>query len=112
MGALSAEQGLELFDAACAADEALVLPVRLDIQALRAQAEDGVLPALLRGLIRSPFATSDQGAGSLARRLDASPEAEHEGVVLEMVLTEVATVLGHASPDAIAERAGVQRAWV
>jgi polyene macrolide polyketide synthase len=108
IGALSVEEGLELFDAASAIDEALVLPIRLDLAALRAQAEGGVMPGLYSGLVQIPSRRASRGAGgSLARRLAATPEAERESVVLEMVLTEIATALGHASPAAI----GKQRAF-
>ncbi len=107
VGALSAEESLELFDAASATREALVLPVRLDAAALRALAADGVLPALFRGLIRAPSRRKGREAGSLARRLAGVPEGERKSIVLEVVRTEVATVLGHASPAAI----GVQRAF-
>jgi acyl carrier protein len=59
-----------------------------------------VLPALLGGLVRSPPRRAD-GSGSLARRLAGLPEAEWDGVVMELVRTQVAAVLGHASPEAI-----------
>jgi polyketide synthase 12 len=108
MGALSTDEGLELFDVASATDEALVLPARLDSAALRAQAVDGTLPSLFRGLVRAPSRRGGKEAsGSLARRLAGVPEGEREGVVLELVRAEVATVLGHDSPAAV----GVQRAF-
>ena len=51
---LSTEFGLELFDEAQGLDEALLVPVRLDLGVLRGQARAGMLPALLRGLVRVP----------------------------------------------------------
>ena len=54
MGALSSEQGLQLFDAALAAGEAFMLPARLDLAVLRAQARTGTRPALLAGLVHVP----------------------------------------------------------
>uniref|UniRef100_UPI003C7E9EED type I polyketide synthase n=1 Tax=Streptomyces sp. rh45 TaxID=3028726 RepID=UPI003C7E9EED len=48
---LPTEEGLRLFDAALAADERLLLPIGLDLRALRGA--DGV-PALLRGLVPAP----------------------------------------------------------
>jgi len=103
--ALSVAEGLELFAAARAADEALAVPLRLDVAALRAQARAGVLPPLLRGLVRMPARGLGDGAsGSLARRLAGVPEGERERVALELVCAEVAIVLGHASADAIDER--------
>jgi len=102
MGPLSVEQGLELFDAALGGGEALMLPVALDLAALRAQARTGVLPGVLSGLVRVPARRASEHTGaSLARRLAGLAEAEREGVVLEIVRGQVAAVLGHASPEAI-----------
>ncbi len=102
MGALSVEEGLELFDVASAAHEAVLLPLRLDLAALRARAVDGTLPTLFSSLIRAPSRRESKQEGSLARRLAGVPEGEREDVVLELVRTEVAIVLGHTSPGAIA----------
>ncbi len=110
VSALSPQQGLALFDAARALDRALVLPMRLDTAALRAQLADQAPPALLRGLIRPParrVGREGKGSGSLARRLAALPVHEREEEVLRLVRMQVAIVLGHASPDAI----GAQQAF-
>ncbi len=102
---LTSEEGLELFDAALWADRALALPVRLDVPALRAQARAGALPALLRGLVRAPARRAPDDAGrSLARRLGAVPADEREGVLLEVVRSEAATILGHTSAEAVQAR--------
>ena len=111
MAGLSSREGLELFDAANAAGEALVIPVRLDIPVLRAQARAGMVPALLRGLVRAPARRAGEG-GSLAARLAGVPEGEREGVVLELVRAEVAVVLGHATPSAIDVQRAFRRARV
>ncbi len=97
--ALSAEEGLGYFDAAMSADEALVVALRLDGVALRAQARAGLLPAVLRGLVRVPARRA--GGGSLAARLAGVRERERERVALEVVRGEVALVLGYSSPDAV-----------
>ncbi|KJK34002.1 hypothetical protein, partial [Saccharothrix sp. ST-888] len=52
-GMLAAE-GLALFDAACAADDPMLVQMQLDLVALRAEARAGTLPPLLRGLVRTP----------------------------------------------------------
>ncbi|WP_285710905.1 type I polyketide synthase, partial [Microtetraspora sp. NBRC 16547] len=88
---LSEQDGLALFDTALAADKALILPVRLDLGALR----DAPVPAMLRGLVRRP-ARRTRPASSLAERLATVPEAEQEALLLELVGTEAAAVLGHA----------------
>ncbi len=105
---LTSEGGLELFDTAHIVGEALVLPMRLDIPALRALGKTGMLPPLLRGLIRAPARrASDNAKGSLARRLADVPEDKHRQLIIELVRSEIAIVLGHASPQAVE----VQRAF-
>ncbi len=100
IGALSDEEGLELFDAALLADKGQPIAVRLIPASLRALAKAGALHPLLQGLVRVSGARS-VAADSLARKLAAVPEAERERVALELVRSEVATVLGHASAGAI-----------
>jgi hypothetical protein len=101
VGALSAEVGLDLFDQSLGLDAALLAPVRLDMAVLRAQARAGMLPALLRGLVRAPTRQGESAGGSLAQRLAGVPEADRERVVLELVRAQVAGVLGHASAAAV-----------
>ena len=101
IGALSTDLGLELFDQARRLDAALMVPVQLDLAALRAQARAGLLPALLRGLVRAPVRRVQAAGGSLAQRLAGVPAPDRERVTLEFVQAQVAAVLGHASRDAI-----------
>jgi acyl transferase domain-containing protein/acyl carrier protein len=104
LSALSSEHGLELFDAALSPERApLVLAASLDRRELRAQARTGVLPAILSGLVRAPKRSSADQSGSLAARLAAAPEAERDGVALEVVRAEVAAVLAYPSPEAVDE---------
>jgi acyl transferase domain-containing protein/NADP-dependent 3-hydroxy acid dehydrogenase YdfG/acyl carrier protein len=106
--ALSAREGLELFDRARELGDALLVPVHLDAAALRAQARAGWVPPLLRGLVRvAARGVGEAAGGSLAQRLAGVPEGERERAVLELVCAETATVLGHASSAAIE----VQRAF-
>ncbi|RMI27408.1 SDR family NAD(P)-dependent oxidoreductase, partial [Streptomyces triticirhizae] len=52
VGSLTEDEGMALFDAALGRDEALLVPMRLDLAAARAQAEGGgQVPALLRALL-------------------------------------------------------------
>nr|WP_024802963.1 type I polyketide synthase [Nocardia sp. BMG51109] len=97
---VSAELGLGLFDRALESSAALRVPVHLDLAALRAQARGGLLPALFRGLVRTPV-RRESGAGSLAQRLAGVDPAEREQIVLEAVRTQVAAVLGYTSTEAI-----------
>ncbi|MFI6945109.1 SDR family NAD(P)-dependent oxidoreductase [Streptomyces sp. NPDC050422] len=100
--ALSEEEGLALFDAALASGLAATVPLRIDTNVLRSRA--AALPALLRGLVRVPVRRSaqsaDGGDGLLARLagLDADARA---AALLDLVRTQVAGVLGHASADAV-----------
>jgi acyl transferase domain-containing protein/thioesterase domain-containing protein/acyl carrier protein len=91
----SAEQGVEMFDAARAGEDSLLAPVGLDLAALRDQAAIGVLPAPLRDLVGPPG--GDGGEGDLRERLRSMPPAERQAAVLDLVLTEAATVLGFGS---------------
>ncbi|MGW3572304.1 SDR family NAD(P)-dependent oxidoreductase, partial [Streptomyces sp. NPDC000941] len=103
MPALPAERGVALFDAALAVPDAVLLPVPLDLPALRARGE---IPPLLRGLIRTPLrrsaATAPGTSASLAQRLAGLPRAERSEAALDLVRTHVALVLGHATADVVA----------
>jgi NADPH:quinone reductase-like Zn-dependent oxidoreductase/acyl carrier protein len=101
VGALPAHLGLELFDQGRQHDTALVVPVRLDLAALRALARAGLLPPLLRGLVRTPARRAQAAGGSLAQRLAAVPRSDWERVTLDLVQAQVAAVLGHASPETV-----------
>ncbi|WP_405722913.1 SDR family NAD(P)-dependent oxidoreductase [Streptomyces sp. NBC_00046] len=105
---LSTEAGLTLFDLGTAAGEPLLLPVRLDLTALRAQATAGTLPPLMRKLVRAAApraAAGDDATGTggvgLAQRLAGLSEEDRDRVVLDLVRTHAAAVLGHASAAAV-----------
>ncbi|MEY9969619.1 3-oxoacyl-(acyl-carrier-protein) synthase/acyl carrier protein, partial [Streptacidiphilus sp. MAP12-16] len=102
---LSSAEGLSLFDAAGVAGDAALVPMRLDLVALRAQAAAGLLPALLRGLVRVParrVARSGGAGGSeLVGQLLALPSGERERVLLELVCARVAEVLGYTDAGAV-----------
>ncbi|WP_030242519.1 beta-ketoacyl reductase, partial [Streptomyces lavendulae] len=103
--ALSAAEGVALFDSACASGQALLVPVRLDLAALRAAARGGMLPPLLSGLVRMPSRRAARGGtaagGAFARQLTALPQDQRPGAVLELVRGQVAAVLGFAGPEAV-----------
>jgi polyketide synthase 12 len=107
--AFSVSEGLELFDAALGASEALTVPVRLDPLALRAAARAGALPALLADLQaagsgRARARRAPSANASLTARLAGLTEEERRRVALAVVRGEVAAVLGHDSPEAIDPR--------
>ncbi|WUI10509.1 SDR family NAD(P)-dependent oxidoreductase [Micromonospora sp. NBC_00421] len=107
---LTTDQGLALFDAAQSVDEALQVPIRLDVGALRAA---GKVPPLLTGLVpvaasgdTAATATPDDADRTLAERLAGLTVAEQRELVLETVRGHAAVVLGHADPQAVdADRA-------
>ncbi|HEX2315620.1 MAG TPA: SDR family NAD(P)-dependent oxidoreductase, partial [Thermomonospora sp.] len=94
---IGGEEGVALFDTAVRSGRPLVVAARFDRAALRAL--DGDVPEVLRGLVRTGGRRA--ATGSLARRLTGVPEAEREGVVLELVRASVAEVLGHGTPDGV-----------
>ncbi|MER5932829.1 type I polyketide synthase [Streptomyces sp. NPDC002054] len=100
VNALTAAEGVALFDAACAADRPpLLVPVKLDLAALRAQAGSGMLPPLLSGLVRTPVRRA--AAGTTGPGLAGMTAAEQQSFVLDLVCTQVAAVLGHAGPETV-----------
>ncbi|MEH0626446.1 type I polyketide synthase [Streptomyces stelliscabiei] len=99
--ALPTEEGLALFDAALAGDDPVLVPVGLDLRAR----PGGPVPHLLRSLVRTPAARrrGPEPEASLRPRLAAVPEAEQGEILLRLVRTQAAEVLGHADPDALSE---------
>ncbi|MEU9968285.1 type I polyketide synthase [Streptomyces malaysiensis] len=104
---LSPAEGLALLDSALTTDEVAPVPMRVDAVALRAQAAAGALAPLLRGLVRVPVRRAvDAAAGggsALAERLAGLSEAERDRLLLDLVRTQVAAVLGYAGPQAVEE---------
>ncbi|MDQ0841391.1 type I polyketide synthase [Streptomyces sp. V1I6] len=111
VAALAPDEGLALFDTSRTLDDAVLVPMRIELGALRAQAADGTLPPLLRGLVRTPARrAADSGArtgtrhgtdlaGSLEDRLAGLSAAERDQKIMELVRTQVAAVLGYTGPD-------------
>nr|AXL05862.1 polyketide synthase [uncultured bacterium] len=103
--AIGPEEGMELFDAALGAGQALVVPVKLDLRGTRAGRD---VPHLLRGLVRvsrQQARAASTEDGGLATRLAGLAAAEQEALLLDLVRGQVAVVLGHAGPEAVREDA-------
>ncbi|MBQ1101332.1 KR domain-containing protein, partial [Streptomyces sp. b94] len=100
--AVTAEQGTALFDAALASGEPNILPVRLDLTALRGR-ED--VPDLLRGLVRGRRRRSAAGGSAatagLVQRLEGLNETERREMMLDLVRGQVAVVLGHSGAQTV-----------
>ncbi|MFF1282977.1 SDR family NAD(P)-dependent oxidoreductase [Streptomyces sp. NPDC058299] len=105
--ALTPDEGLALFDAALNTGEALLVPIKLDLRAARADAAaGGAVQPLMRGLIRvtrqaARTAAADRTGGGLADRLAALTPDEQEALLLDVVRGQVAAVLGHAGADQV-----------
>ncbi|HET9381869.1 MAG TPA: SDR family NAD(P)-dependent oxidoreductase, partial [Streptomyces sp.] len=105
--ALPSAEGMELFDAAVGSGRALLVPVKLDPRRMRADAASGGgVPHLLRGLVgavRRTAHTVEPGDGrrGLPERLAGLGPAEREALLLDLVRTQAAVVLGHSGPGGI-----------
>ncbi|RSM86750.1 hypothetical protein DMA10_36430 [Streptomyces sp. WAC 01420] len=111
--AMPTATGLALFDAALGREEAVLVPVRFDLPAVRARLLEHGTPAVLRDLVRLPArrnqaqaALSRSEADALLQRLGALPAQERAKAVLDLVRTQVAAVLGFAGPHAVAADRG------
>ncbi|MGC0417758.1 acyl transferase domain-containing protein/NADPH:quinone reductase-like Zn-dependent oxidoreductase/acyl carrier protein [Embleya sp. AB8] len=100
---LRTDEGFALFDAAVATGRPALVPTRWNIAALARQADGGVLPALLRGLVGAPGngAAPDRPRPDLGERLAALSEAERQDTLLEVVRQHAASVLGHPSVEVV-----------
>jgi acyl carrier protein len=110
---MSSTEGLALFDAALRSGEPVLVPVRLDMAALR----DGTreTPPVLRGLVHTPArrtaaAMSGNGTAGIGgtdqqaafvERLAALPEASRQTATVDLIRTQAAAVLGHSSTQLV-----------
>ncbi|WP_246150751.1 type I polyketide synthase [Streptomyces qinzhouensis] len=104
----STDQGLALFEAALALPHAGLVPLRLDRSRLQARADVGDVHPLLRGLVRGRVRRVAGGAGAgvgvvggLGGRLVGLGVGEARRVVLDVVRSHAATVLGHADSGGV-----------
>ncbi|MER0246191.1 beta-ketoacyl reductase [Streptomyces sp. HSW2009] len=101
VAAMSAAEGLALFDAALAHGAPLLVPVKLNLARL---ATAGSVPPLLSALAPAGAAATRRTAadgggadgGSLRERLAALPAADRERHLVDLVAGQVAAVLGHS----------------
>jgi mycoketide-CoA synthase len=104
--ALPTAEALQLFDTAMVVDEPLLLPARIDTAALRANA--AVVPPMFVDLLNAPTRrrvddslAASKSKSALAHRIYGLPEAEQHAVLLDLVRSHIATVLGNTTPEAI-----------
>jgi polyketide synthase 7 len=98
---MASGQGLALFDTAVRSDEAVLVPVRLDLPAAGTPHAGRTASPLLRALAGTPAGPGAAAAGeptgaALAQQLRSLPPAEAEAALLDAVRTQTALVLGHA----------------
>ncbi|MBF9134818.1 SDR family NAD(P)-dependent oxidoreductase, partial [Plantactinospora sp. S1510] len=104
---LSTAEGFALFDAALGLDHAALLPMKLDLPALRERAANQPVPPLLRGLVRparpraATVAVVASELQSWAVRLAAMNLTDRRDALLTLIRAEAAAVLGHQELDAI-----------
>ncbi|MFK4067215.1 type I polyketide synthase [Streptomyces sp. NPDC029674] len=114
---LSAAEGMALFDSALGLDEPderpdapngpsapgdpnnpVLVPVHLDLTAYRGRA----VPPLLRSLVKAPARPRTAAdSAPLRQRLAAADVTEHGRIIVDLVLSQAAEVLGHATPEAL-----------
>ncbi|MGC4808716.1 SDR family NAD(P)-dependent oxidoreductase [Micromonospora sp. DT233] len=94
---LSTADGVALFDLAAGTGRAAVLPMRLDLAALRDAGEH--LPPVFRTLVRRPRRRAAEAgsvaAASLADRLAGLDPEQRRAALRDLVREQAATVLGH-----------------
>jgi acyl transferase domain-containing protein/acyl carrier protein len=95
MPMMTAEQGLELFDAAVGAGRAFVVPTRLDLSALSGIGE---VPPLLRRLVRGGQRRAANATVAVQDSLAAQPPEERLRTLVNLVRAQAAAVLGYATP--------------
>ncbi|WP_393060648.1 type I polyketide synthase [Streptomyces sp. LN549] len=99
---ISSESGVALFDAALQMTEPVIVPVHLDLAAVRAQGDSSrELFRTLVPVVTRRRATGHVEANGLQQRLARLAEPEREAAMLEVVLEQVASVLGYSSLQAI-----------
>jgi polyketide synthase 12 len=106
--AMSSTQALQLLDTAMVIDEPFLLPAHIDITALRAKFDGGTLPPMFVDLVNAPARrqvddslAAAKSKSALLQRLDGLPEDEQQAVLLDLVRSHIATVLGNSTPESI-----------
>jgi polyketide synthase 12 len=106
--ALSSSEALQLFDTALVVDEPFLLSARIDTAALRAKFDGGTLPPMFVDLINAPARrqvddslAAAKSKSALRQRLEGLPEDEQHALLLDLVRSHIATVLGNATPEGI-----------
>jgi polyketide synthase 12 len=104
--ALPSDEAMELFDTALIVNEPFIAPARIDLAALRSHA--AAVPPMFTDLINAPARrqvddslAAAKSKSALAHRLHGLPEPEQHAVLLDLVRSHIATVLGNTTAEAI-----------
>ncbi|WP_425548368.1 type I polyketide synthase [Actinoplanes palleronii] len=99
-GALDTTAGLAAFDAALTTGRPLLVPIALDLPAVRATAGDGDVPGLLQSLLPAPRRAPTAAAATpdLAARLAGLDPDARDRMLLDLLRERTAGILGYASP--------------
>ncbi len=106
--AMSSDQELELMDTALIVDQPFLLSAYIDFAALRAKFDGGTLAPMFVDLISVPnrrqvndsLATM-KSKSALAKQLHRLPEDEQHAVLVDLVRSHIATVLGNTMFEAV-----------
>ncbi|MGW6118091.1 type I polyketide synthase [Nocardia sp. NPDC055165] len=101
---LTDDDGMALFDNALSTGRALAVPARLDLTALGSLGDVDEMPAMLRSLLRGPRRAAGGGSDESAKLLSSltgQEPAEQERIILGVIRSHAAAVLGHASAEAV-----------
>ena len=105
---MSSDEALQLLDTAMIVDEPFMLPAHIDFAALRVKFAGGTLPPMFVDLINAPARrqvddslAAAKSKSALLQRLEGLAEDEQRAILLDLVRSNIATVLGNASPEAI-----------
>ncbi|WP_143645202.1 type I polyketide synthase, partial [Streptomyces antioxidans] len=101
-GHIVQERTAGLLDAALATERPHVLSMKLDLKATRKRAD--AVPALMRGLVRAPYrklAANQQSAEAWKEEMALATPEQREQLLLDLVLTHAASVLGHTGHTGI-----------
>ncbi|XMN10908.1 type I polyketide synthase [Streptomyces griseobrunneus] len=105
IGALTLTEGLNALDIALARPETQLMPVRLELASLRHALGDAEAPPLLRDMLQRTTegrqAEVSETAQSLDTRMADASETERPALLLDLVRSEAADVLGLPGPDSV-----------
>jgi hypothetical protein len=114
VGAMPAADGLRLLDLALRQPAPNLVPIRLDLPAAQREADSGgPIAPMLRGLVRpKPRQAAAVAPSGLRDRFSALPPDERAALMTDVVLGEVAAVLGLADaaslePDQVLRASGL-----